>query len=148
MTQQQGTGFVGLSNWLTQVLIPSVQTIRVQNIYDHELTDLAGYPAVTVTATDLLGKYADNTRNARTYRFSIKVFIDRTQQGFGNDKAEGILRAVMDEIIGKIDADITLGGNCIYAFPFTGRFAYVDRQQQNIRLAELILECRDVITYR
>ncbi len=145
---QQGTGYTGISNYLKTTLIPSVATIRTANIYDHELTDLGGYPAVTITSQELMGKFLDNQRNMRVYRFTIRVFIDRNTKNFGTEKAETILRSVADELITKIDADPSLGGNCIYTTPFTAKFGYVERQNNDIRMMELMLDCVDAIIWR
>lgn len=148
MTSQQGTGFVGISNYIKTSLIPAVTSIRITNIYDNEVTDLKGYPSVTITASNLDGKFLDTNRNERRYRFSIKLFIDRNQQNFGTQKAETILRTALDEMVNIVDADPTLNGNCIYTRPFVARPLYVDRQNNNLRVAELILECTDAVTFK
>lgn len=148
MTLQQGTGHVGISNYLKNVLVPSITTIRIQNIFDHELTDLAGFPAATITASDLAGEFLDNMRNQRGYRFMIRIFIERSKLNVGTQEAESTLRTVMDEFIQRFDADPTLGGNCIYTRPGTARYGYVDREQNNIRVAEITLDAFDAITWR
>jgi len=148
MSTIQGNGITGCSNYLKNTLIPSVTSIRSANIYDQELTDLAGFPAVTITVQEQSGSFLDNTRNQRIYRFTIRVFIDRNQVNFGSSKAETILRTVADEMTLKLDADPTLGGNCIYSKPFVAKFGYVDREQTNIRIMELQLDCVDAVTWR
>lgn len=145
---QQGTGYVGISNYLKNTLIPSVTSIRGANIFDHELTDLAGFPSVTITAQEMVGSILDNVRNQRIYRFTIRVFIERNKQNLGSSQAETVLRTVADELVSKIDADPTLGGNCIDARPFNAKFGYVDREFQDIRLMEITLDCYDAITWR
>ena len=148
MSTKQGTGFVGISNYFKNTLIPSITTIRITNIFDHELTDLGGYPACTITSQEILGRFLDNARNERTYRFVIRIFIERNPKNFGSQKAETILRALSDEIISKIDGDPTLGGNCIYTKPFTAKYGYVNRQSNNIRLVEVQMDCVDAIQYK
>lgn len=148
MSTLQGTGIVGCSNYLKNTLIPSVSTIRVSNIFDYEPTDLAGYPACTITSQEVLGKAIDNARNERIYRFTIRIFIDRNVQNFGVNTAESLLRTIADEVISKIDTDLSLGGNCIYTTVFPAKFGYIDRQSNNIRLMEIQLDCHDAITYK
>jgi hypothetical protein len=148
MATRQGSGIAAISTYLVSSLLPSVTTIRLTNIYDNELTDLAGFPAATVTAGEVTGKVLDNSRNERIQRFTIRVFIDRNKQNFGPSKAETILRTLADEIILKIDADSTLNGNCLDVKPFDAKFGYIDRESNNIRVMELVLDCKDVITWR
>lgn len=144
----QGTGATGLSNYLKNTLIPSVTNIRSTNIFDHEITDLAGFPAATITMQELLGRVIDNNRNEVTYRFIIRVFIDRGKANFGSSKAESVLRSTIDTLVTKIHADPTLNGNCINSKPFDIKFGYVDRENQNIRVGELTLDCYDANTWR
>lgn len=148
MATIQGTGITGVSAYFKNTLIPSITTIRVANIFDYEPTDLGGYPSVTITSQEILGKFLDNSRNERTFRFSIRVFIDRNAQNFGSLNAETILRTVSDEMILKIDADPTLGGNCTYTKVAGIKYGYVNRQSNNIRMAEVVIDCIDIITYR
>jgi hypothetical protein len=145
---RQGSGFTGCSNYIKSTLIPSVTSMRITNIFDNELTDLAGFPAATITATEQPGKVLDNSRNEHIYRFMIRIFIDRNKQNFGSSKAETILRTLADEITLKIDSDPTLGGNCIVTKVFPAKFGYVNRESNNLRVMEITLDCQDAVTWR
>jgi len=144
----QGTGFQAISSYLKITLIPSVASIRTANIFDSEVTDLGGYPAVTITLKGLDSSFLDNTRNKHVFDVSIKIFIDRNKQNFGVSTSEDILRQMAGELISAIDADYNLGGNCIYCEPFIGSPAYVDRENQNIRFIEVSLKCVDANKWR
>lgn len=144
--QDLDNNFARISNYLKFSLIPNISSIRGANIYDHELTDLAGFPSVTITVQELAGRILDNARNERVYRFTIRVFIDR--KNFGSQKTESVLRTVADEFIDKLDADPTLGGNCIDSIPFPAKFGYIDRESNDIRLMEVQLDARNAITWR
>ena len=148
MATTQGTGITGCSTYLKTILIPSLTTLRVTNIFDNELTDLAGYPSATITVNNLKGKMLDNARNERHYEFIIRIFIDRNKQNFGSSKAETILRTLADEFITKVDSDPTFGNNCVDSKPSDARFGYVNRQNQNIRMMEVTIDCVDVVTWR
>jgi hypothetical protein len=148
MSTLQGGGYTNLSNYIKNTLIPSCTTIRAANIYDYEVADLAGFPAVTITAQDMTAQILDNTRNERIYNFTIRVFIERQKQNFGASKAETILRLIADDLIDKIDQDSTFGGNAIDVKPFNAKFGYVDRELQNIRVVEVSLQCRCANTWR
>lgn len=148
MATRQGGGYSGISNYLTQTLLPRLTTLRLSNIYAYEPTDLGGYPSCTVTAQAMDGKIIDNTRNERIHIFTIRLFIDRNVQNLGVVNAESILRTVADEIVLQIDSDPSLGGNCIDADPFNAKMGYINRQNQNIRVMEITLLCRDAVTWR
>lgn len=144
--QQTQSPHQSISDYLKTVVIPSVTTVRITNIYDNEGTDLAGYPAATITMGEDISKVLDNTRNEVGIKFFIRIFIDRTR--FGSSKAETILRSVATEIRTKLDSDITLGGKCIYTKPFNARYGYINRQQQNIRIAEIELNVIEAYQWR
>jgi hypothetical protein len=144
-TQQNSTITV-ISNYIKSTLIPSVIDIRSSNIFDHELTDLAGFPAATITLQDITGKILDNARNERTYSFAIRIFIDRNKQNFGSSKAETILRTMANNFILQVDNDPSLGGNAIFAKAFNIKLGYVDRESNNLRLFEVTLEVIDATT--
>ena len=144
----QGNGAQALSDYLKNTLIPSVVDIRAANIYDNELTDLSGFPAATITLQDMPGKVLDNVRNQHIFRFTVRIFIDRGKLTVGSAKAETILRSLANNLISKVDANPTLGGNCIIANAFDAKFGYIDREQNNIRICEVTLECVDANTWR
>ena len=148
MSFQQNSTIDTISNYIKTNLIPSVVDIRTTNIYDHELTDLAGFPAATITLQDITGKTLDNARNERIYAFSVRIFIDRNKQNFGSNKTEGILRTMANNFILLVDADPSLGGNVIWARAFNIKLGYVNRESNNLRLFEVTLEVTDAITYR
>jgi len=144
----QGTGATALSNYIKGTLIPNVVDIRSSNIFDNEVTDLQGFPAATITLEELPGKVLDNSRNQHIFRFVIRIFIDRNVQNFGTSKAESILRSTTNDLITQIDADPTLNGNCIIASVFSVKFGYLQRESNNIRVAEVTLNCIDANTWR
>lgn len=148
MSTRQAGGISGCSSYLVGTLLPSVTTLRLQNIYDYEKTDLAGYPAATVTVTEQPAARLDNSRNKHTYRFVIRVFIDRNTQNFGSNTAESILRTLADEITLKVDGDNTLGGNCIFSEPAAAKFGYINAATDNIRVMEITLDCVDAVTFK
>lgn len=148
MSSRQGSGYTGISNYLLNTLLPTITGLRSSNIFDNELTDLAGYPACTISAQELQGKVLDNTRNERIQRFTIRFFIDRNTQNFGSATAESILRSMVDELVLKVDGDPTLGGNCIDTRPFGSPFGYINRQSNNIRVIQIQLDCRDAVRWR
>lgn len=144
----QGLGLLGLSYYLTSELLPTLQTLRIENIFDYEKSDIEGYPAATVTGAEIPGKVLDNTRNMRIIRFVIRIFIDRNKQNLGGSQAEFVARSVSDELMLRIDGDPTLGGNCINAIPFGARLGYIERLSNNIRVIEVTLDCQIAITWR
>ncbi len=137
---------LNLTSYIVNTLLPTVTTVRLANIFDNENTDLAGFPAATVTIGEDIAKVLDNTRNEIGIKLYIRVFIDRSR--FSAQKAETILRNVATEIRTKLDSDITLGGNCIYTKPFNAKYGYVNREQNNIRIVEIELDCFEAYTWR
>jgi hypothetical protein len=93
-----------------------------------------------------IAKVLDNTRNQIGVKVFIRIFIDRTR--FTAVKAETILRSIATELRMKLDNDVTLGGKCIYTQPFNAKYGYINREQQNIRIVEIELNCIEANTWR
>lgn len=144
----QGNGVNSISNYLKNTLIPSVSDIRSANIFDNETTDLAGFPACTITIDSQDSKTIDTHRIQHVFKFTLRIFIDRNKQNFGSSTAESILRSTVGSLITAMDSDYTLGGNCIYCRPSTSNYVYADRENNNLRVIDLVLEAVDVNQWR
>jgi predicted TIM-barrel enzyme len=132
--------------YLVNTLLPSMATLRIGNIYDREVTDLNGTPAATVTPGELEGEVLDNYRNRRMLPVQIRIFIARDQ--ISAQLVEQALREIADELVDKLDADITLGGNCIYTRPHSAEYGYVQRATDDVRVIQVLLECVYIHTWR
>lgn len=103
------------------------------------------YPFATVTPQSFTGEFGDTIRNLRTYSIAVRVYQERVEASFGNEKAERLMREVADEIMTAFDADTTLSGMVKYIRPAYGDLSYVDREIGDTRVAEFILECLNVV---
>ena len=144
----QGQGPTAISTYIATVLLPSMTTIRISNIYEQEDLPKLGFPATTITWTDKAGAIADNTRNRVEWTFTIRIYIDRTAKGFGTNRAEQILKLAGAELLQKLEANPKLGGTCVDSKPAGYRNAYINQGSNNIRLIEVQLVCIDFNTWR
>jgi len=113
--------------------------------YEPDKPETGKYPFATVTPADFSGKFGDNIRNIRNYGFKIRVYQERTEAAFGNQKAERIIREITDEILTAFDADTTLSGMVKWVEPLKGDLSYADREIGDTRVAEFILDCVGVV---
>jgi len=148
MSIRQGNGIDATSNYLKNTVLPQITQLRSSNIFDNELTDLAGFPACTITIEESPARYLDNARNEHRWKFVIRFFIDRNKQNFGASKTEQILRQMSDSLMLILDADPTLGGNVIATYPPQVKYGYLNRESTNMRMAEVTVEAWDAITWR
>lgn len=102
------------------------------------------YPFATVTPAAFAGEFGDTIRNIRTYELNIRVYQERVESAFGNEKAERIMREVVDEILTAFDMDTTLSGTVKWVKPLSGNLQYEDREIGDTRVAEIKVECRTV----
>jgi len=101
------------------------------------------YPFASVSLSNFEGKFGDTIRNERTYTFTIRVYQERTK--VGNLMAERLLREICDEILTNFDNNTTLDGMVKWVKPVSGTFVYVDREIGDTRVAEIDLECFNVV---
>lgn len=103
------------------------------------------YPYACVTLADFSGEFADTIRNKRNFVFSVEVYQERTEAGAGNQKAERIMRELVDEVLTAFDADTTLSGMVKWVKPVSGRFDYDDNETGDQRIAEFTLEAMAIV---
>jgi hypothetical protein len=132
--------------YIVDTVLPSMSTLKIGSIFDREITDLEGVPAATVTPGDLVGEVLDNYRNRRTLTVQIRIFIARDQ--ISAQLVEQALREIADELVEILDADITLGGNCIYTRPHSAEYGYVQRATDDVRVIQVKLDCVYIHTWR
>lgn len=99
-----------------------------------------GYPYATITQSSFNGAFGDTQRNIRHYLFSVRVFQERTEAAFGNEKAERIMRELLDEIITAFDNDTTLNHAVKMITPISADFDYDQGEVGDLRVAEIIID--------
>ena len=75
----------------------------------------------------------------------MRVYQERVEVAFGNQKAERLMREMVDEILTAFDMDTTLSGMMKYVRPVHGNLTYEEREYGDVRVAEFILECVNVV---
>lgn len=119
----------------------------LKSVYEYEPdkpTD-GKYPFATVTPVNFEGEFADTVRNSRVIGYSVKVYQERTERGFGNQKAERVLREVVDEIFTAFDNDTTLSGTVKWVKPASGDLTYTERETGDTRVCDILLEANVVV---
>lgn len=116
-------------------------------VYDYEVgvPESGKYPFATITASTFEAEFGDTVRNIRTYTYNIRVYQERTVDGFGNEKAERVLSEIVDEVLTAFDNDTTLSGMVKMVRPLSGDFDYIDREIGDTRVAEFIVDCVTVV---
>lgn len=119
----------------------------IVEVYEYEAgkPTSGGYPFATVTPNAFTGRFGDTIRNERTYEFRVRVYQERTATGFGNQKAERLVREMVDEVLTAFDMDTTLSGMVQYVKPVRGDLSYIDREIGDTRIAEFIVEAVHVV---
>lgn len=121
----------------------TVTGVAAADVLDYEKNILDNYPSITVVAADSPADFADTARNSRQYTFSIKCLQERKE--FGAQKAERVLRQLTDELLTLFDTSRYLLGNNLQGRGFVhaapSRWAYIQSDQIDVRLAEILLVC-------
>ncbi len=133
-------------NELSAAIVAKVQTsaeVDSAAVYDYGKSKMTHYPSITVTPSDNQDPiFADTSRNQRTYNFAIRVYQERMEQGEG--ESERIMRTIVDDLITIFDADLYLNDVLRgrgFAKPIPSIWQYVQGEQVNTRMAEIIIGC-------
>lgn len=132
-------------NELSAAIVTLVKTsnqVDPTQVYDYAKSNMDHYPTITVTGGgNSEAAFSDTVRNTRNYSFNIDVYQERTE--FGEDKAEEVLRNVVDSLITIFDANVHLNDTLLgrgYAKPINGDWGYTG-EQLNTRSARIIISC-------
>lgn len=124
-------------------LIKTSNEVDSTQVFDYAKSKMEHYPCITVTPLDNTDTYfADTSRDGRTYNFAIRVYQERMEQG--ESDSERIMRTIVDDLISKFDNDIYLGATLQgrgFCKPIPSRWAFVQGEQVNTRMAEIIVSC-------
>ncbi len=133
-------------NELSAAVVAIVRTsseIDAEQVFDYAKTKMDHYPCATVTPSENTEPYfADTIRNGRTYNFAIRIYQERLEQG--EEQSERIMRTIVDDLISKFDGDPYLGSTLQgrgFAKPIPSLWQFVQGEQVNTRMAEIILSC-------
>lgn len=113
--------------------------------YEPDKPESGKYPFATITPIEFQGEFGDTMRNIRTYQFAVRVYQERTEAAFGNQKAERLIRELCDDIITAFDADTRLGGAVLFVRPLRASLNYEERETGDTRIAEIVVEARTVV---
>ena len=138
------TKVVDISNAI-KTKLDSVSSLKSVYEYEPDKPTDGQYPFASVTPANFVAEFADNYRNLRTISYTVRVFQERTERGFGNQKAERVLREVVDEILTAFDNDTTLSGIVKWIKPASGDLRYDNREVGDTRVCEIILEANVVV---
>lgn len=138
------TKFVDVSNAIKNKLQGISHLNEVLEYEPDKPTD-GKYPFATVTPVTFAAEFGDTRRNLRAIIYSVKVYQERTQIGFGNEKAERVMREMIDEIVTAFDDDTTLSGTVKFIRPAAGDLVYEERETGDTRVCDIQLEANVVV---
>lgn len=81
----------------------------IQQVYDYEVDNFAADPCATVVASANESDYRTTTANRRVYAFSVQLWVKRTGDNRGEQKAETVLTDMVDSVLDDFDRYFTLG---------------------------------------
>jgi hypothetical protein len=116
---------------------------RLHVVYGYETAQETGHPYATVTKARFESEFGDNQRNINSWFFSIKLYTERSEDGFGIATAERISDELVNEVISAFHMDTTLSGTCKYVEPIDGDFSYVEGPE-SVRFADITLKAVEV----
>lgn len=75
----------------------------IQEVWNYEVGDLTGNPAITIVPSANEGDYSSTTENRRTYAFTVRCFIQRGTTEITKKKADELMRALVDSVLDDFD---------------------------------------------
>lgn len=131
-----------LSDGIKAVILNS-NLVEADYVFDDPASNISGYPAITISAADGDGEFADTARNRRTYIFNVKCYQERIEQGSAG--AESIMRALVDDLIELFDANTYLDNDRLqgrgWVRPIPSQWAFIQGEQVDTRVANILIAC-------
>ena len=116
---------------------------HINVVYNYETGKETGHPYATVTKARMESVFGDTKRNINDWFYSVKLYTERSTDGFGVSKAERISDEQVDEVVTAFHMDTTLSGSCKYIEPVDADFAYVEMDKA-VRVADITLKATEV----
>lgn len=113
---------------------------KVQAAYRTERSKFDGYPAAVVTPSDSEADYGDTAKDKLTFVFIVRIYQEISKSG--QDQADITLEKAVDELLIIFLNKKALGTACEWVEPVNSRWGYQNRENSEIRVAELKLRCR------
>jgi len=114
----------------------------IQEVWDYDKGTFTGYPAVVVYPSENRNDFETTSQNRRQYVFTVRVHIPMEATGAtDHEKADRVMREVLDLIIDAFDKKYTLNGAVQLSFATPSVWGYQTRESGVIRVAEIKLTC-------
>lgn len=117
----------------------------IQEVYDYEVSDFNGQPAVVIVPSDSEGEYSNTIDNERIYAFSVFVFVARAKEYYTDEKCDVVMRSLVDSILDDFDKNWQLTGlvvptgySMLYMESAPSMWGYANREMV-YRMAEIKL---------
>lgn len=111
-----------ITNFSTQIktLVESVQqsgSAAFVEVVEYPTNEFTGYPAASITPSEVASDYATTAQNQRAYGFMIELYHGIDQETWAT--AFTNMRNLVDAVLDKLDQSIDLGGtaNFLRAVP-------------------------------
>jgi hypothetical protein len=122
-------GYVAIANKLVELID---EVTEVEQVYNHEPSEIETYPAATVQAIGHRDRFNDTASNIRSFTFLIRLYY----RADVDQDAETILRTVADAVIAKLEANVTVAGVWDIARPTESTWRWGEREVPQ-RIVEL-----------
>ncbi len=125
-------GYVSVTTKLASLLN---EITDFQAVYQYEPNALSGYPAAIVIAVGHRDAFYDTAANRRTYSYLIKLLYRLDVDA----DAESILQQLTDQVIAKLEANVTVAGVWEIARPTQATWSFGEREVP-VRVVELTVD--------
>lgn len=130
--------YLGFSYFSGEIVSEIQKSSLVGSVYDYAATQLADYPAVVVTSSNLTGRFADTSRNSDVFTFNILCLAAR----LSNEEAiETVMKALVDDIIGRLNDNQVVNNNQnTFGHPLSIQWGYGTSPDPDMRIASITYE--------
>lgn len=109
---------------LSATLVNRMNTVSIfgGRVLDHGPGELIEYPSCVVTSDGFYDDVSDQTRNIRTYKFTVTVFVNVSKGK--REHGQSIERRMEDAVFAALDNYQDFGGSVLWQKPKNGGWAY------------------------
>ena len=118
----------------------------IQEVFKYEAEQFNGDPVAIVIPSSNESDYDTTEENIRIYAYTVRLFVNRTTRT--KEKADEVLRDLVDSIIDDLDVDYTFTGivnatgyTFINTFAMPSLWGYSGNEAE-YRVAEIDVRCR------
>jgi hypothetical protein len=118
----------------------------IANVYDKNVSNIEGYPAIIFDQTNDSGEMLDDSNNIHEVTFTAEIYVETITEGQAS--AITLLDTAVNNVLTALEkkSNASLSGNVDWVIPTSGRSQQIETTQGVVYMKEIIIRCKVAVS--